>query len=185
MADLMDPRIKLLLAAAWKRIGSAANLLQRVLDMEISYLGYTERSDGWSMFGQWYADNIAHQQSFAYDDWCAMFQTYCMVHCGVPATMWPRTSPQGSAVSYLAAWLADRGFEIQRSAMPAKFDIILYSWTSDPSSLDHVGMVQGVTGQTPNTAILNVIEGNKGGAVGYRQIAWTDTQIARVFRLHN
>lgn len=181
----LDNRKKLLLAAAWKRSGSAATLLQRVLDMEISYLGYTEQSDGWSMFGQWYADNIAHDQGFARDDWCAMFQTYCMIHCGVPATMWPRTSPQGSAVSYLAAWLADRGFEIQRSAMPAKFDIILYSWTSDPSSLDHVGMVQSVTGQTPATAVLNVIEGNKGGAVGYRQIRWTDTQIARVFRLHN
>ena len=185
MADLMDQRKKLLLAAAWKWRGSAVGDLQRVLNMEISYLGYTERSDGWTMFGQWYADNIAPDQGFARDDWCSMFQTYCMIHCNIPATMWPRTSPQGSAVSYLAAWLADRGFEIQRSAMPAKFDIILYSWTSDPSSLDHVGMVQSVTGQTPATAVLNVIEGNKGGAVGYRQIRWTDTQIARVFRLHN
>lgn len=182
MTDEQKRKLLLLIAS---RARSGAGLLQRVLDLEISYLGYTEQSDGWSMFGQWYADNIAHDQGFARDDWCAMFQTYCMYHSGVPGTMWPYTSPQGSAVSYLAAWLANAGFEIQKTVMPAKFDIILYSWSSDPSDLDHVGMVQSVTGQTPNTAILTVIEGNKGGQVGYRQISWTDGQVARVFRLHN
>lgn len=173
----------LLLTAAQGRTGPG--MLQRVLNNEISYLGYTEQPNGWTMFGQWYADNVAHNQSFATADWCAMFQTYCMYHSGVPGTMWPDTSPQGSAVSYLAAWLAGRGFEIQKTVMPAKFDIILYSWSSDPSDLDHVGMVQSVTGQTPATAVLNVIEGNKGGQVGYRSIRWTDGQVARVFRIHN
>lgn len=181
MTDEQKRNILLLLAS---RSRSGPGLLQRVLDLEISYLGYTEQSDGWTMFGQWYADNIAHDQGFARDDWCAMFQTYCMYHSGVPGTMWPYTSPQGSAVSYLAAWLSGQGFEISKSIMPAKFDIILYSWSSDPSDLDHVGMVQSVTGQTPNTAILNVIEGNKGGQVGYRQISWTNAQVARVFRLN-
>lgn len=182
MTDEQKRKILLLLAG---RSRSGPVLLQRVLDLEISQLGYTEQSDGWTKYGQWYADNIAHDQGFARDDWCAMFQTWSMYHSGVPGTMWPYTSPQGSAVSYLAAWLAGQGFEISKSVMPAKFDIILYSWTSDPSSLDHVGMVQSFTGQTPNTAILNVIEGNKGGQVGYRQIAWTNSQVARVFRIHN
>lgn len=173
----------LLLIAARRRTGPVPVLLQRVLDLEISYLGYTEQPNGWTMFGQWYADNVAHHQAFATADWCVMFQTYCMRACGVPNTIWPDTSPQGSAVNYLAPWLAAQGFEIQKTIMPAKFDIILYSWTSDPTNLDHVGMVQSFTGQTPNTAILNVIEGNKGGQVGYRQIAWTNSQVARVFRL--
>lgn len=182
MTDEQKRKLLLLIAA---RSSSGTGLLQRVLNLEISYLGYTEQSDGWTLFGQWYADNVAHNQSFATADWCAMFQTYCMRQCGVPNTMWPDTSPQGSAVSYLAAWLAAQGFEITKSDMPQKFDIILYSWTSDPNSLDHVGMVAVVTGQTPNTAVLSVLEGNKGGQVGYRQIGYQDGQVARIFRLTN
>lgn len=167
------------------RHGTLPGALSAVLQLEISYLGYTQQSDGWTMFGQWYADNVAFDQSFARADWCAMFQTYCMRACGIPNTIWPDTSPQGSAVSYLATWLANQGFEYNKNLfnMPAKYDIVLYSWTSDPNSLDHVGMVASVSGSTPNTAVLTVIEGNKGGQVGYRTINYMDSQVARIFRL--
>lgn len=180
MTDEQKRKLLLLIAA---RHAHGYGTLQAVLDLMISYLGYTQQSDGWTLFGQWYADNVAHQQSFARDDWCVMFITYCMRQCGISNTVWPDTSPQGSAVSYLAAWLAGQGYEITKSVMPQKFDIILYSWTSDPNSLDHVGMVSAVTGQTPNTAVLYVIEGNKGGQVGYRTIGYQNSQVARIFRL--
>lgn len=182
----MDNKKKILLmTAGYLAPGHITPILEQVLQMEIGYLGYTEAADGWTMFGQWYADNIAHVPSFARDDWCAMFQTYCMYHCNVPGTVWPYISPQGSAVNYLAPWLASNGAtEIPRTQMPRKCDIVLYSWTSDPNNLDHVGMIAEVTGLLPLTAQIKVIEGNKGGQVGYRNIAWTDSTVARVFRLH-
>lgn len=133
-------------------------VIDRVIEIEQKELGYTESSDGWTKFGQWYADNIAHSQAFARADWCVMFQTWSMAMAGVDGNSWPYTSPQGSACSYLDKWLTDRGYRTGADDMPRKGDIVLYSWFGDPDEPDHVGLVYKVEGKDPDNALLYVRE---------------------------
>lgn len=179
----MDNSKKLLLALSWYKIGgSTSALINQIIQLEESFLGYQEGPGGWTQFGQWYADNIAHDPAFATADWCEMFQTYCVYHCGVDGSVWPYVSPQGSAVNWMAPWMNARGYAIAQTDMPQRGDVVAYSWTSDPANLDHVGMIVEVTGSTPGTAQLKVIEGNKSDTVGYRNIAYLDSQVCFVFR---
>lgn len=180
----MDEKKKILLAAAWyKGSGGTLSLIDQIIQLEESFLGYQEGTGGWTQFGQWYADNIAHDPAFATADWCEMFQTYCVYHCGVDGSVWPYVSPYGSAVNWMAQWMNARSYAINKiSQMPRRGDVVAYSWTSDPNNLDHAGMIVEVTGLLPSTAQLKVIEGNKSDTVGYRNIAYQDSQVCYVFR---
>ena len=180
----MDEKKKILLAAAWyKGSGGTLSLIDQIIQLEESFLGYQEGTGGWTLFGQWYADNIAHDPAFATADWCEMFQTYCVYHCGVDGSVWPYVSPYGSAVNWMAQWMNARSYAINKiSQMPRRSDVVAYSWTSDPNNLDHAGMIVEVTGLLPSTAQLKVIEGNKSDTVGYRNIAYQDSQVCYVFR---
>ena len=158
-------------------------VIDKVIEIEQKELGYTEQSDGWTKFGQWYADNIAHSQAFARADWCVMFQTWSMAMAGVDANSWPYTSPQGSACSYLDKWLSDHGYRTGADDMPRKGDIVLYSWFGDPDELDHVGLIYKVEGKDPDNALLYVREGNYGNKVADRQIYYRDWRVVKTFRL--
>lgn len=156
-------------------------LADKLIQIELREIGYKEEPDGWTKYGQWYADNIAHQQSFAYGDWCVMFQTWAMNQADV--SDWPGTSPQGSEVTALMVWLDSRGYRTSADDMPQPGDIVLYSWHEDPDDVDHVGLVYKVSGEDPDHAILDVVEGNKGDAVMTRRIAYRDGKVARTYRL--
>lgn len=158
-------------------------LIEKVLDIERKEIGYKESANNWTKYGQWFADNIAHNQSFANAPWCAMFQTWAMALAGVPGDQWPYSSPQGSEVNYLADWLEDKGFRTGADDMPEPGDIVFYSWNADPEDLDHVGMVSNVTGKTPDNALLYVIEGNYNDRVGMRSIRYRDNTVCKTFRL--
>ena len=73
------------------------NQRDKVISIARTELGYAEESSGWTKYGQWYADNVAHNQSFATADWCNMFVTWVMRQANVTADVYPDTSPQGSA----------------------------------------------------------------------------------------
>lgn len=158
-----------------------ATLADYVINIELREIGYRETESGWTKYGQWYADNIAHQQSFAYGDWCVMFQTWCMVQAGVPD--WPRTSPAGSEVTTLMHWLDERGYRTPADDMPQPGDIVLYSWHENPDDVDHVGLVYKVGGTDPDLAMLDVVEGNYNNAVMTRRISYRDGRVARTYRL--
>jgi len=156
--------------------------MNEVIRIAQNEMGYTEGPDGWTKFGQWYADNVAHNQSFAYADWCCMFITWCMRSAGVSGADWPTTSPQGSEVNYCFNWLKNQGFAYGKEMLPSVADdevtIVFYCWDGDPSDLDHVGIVTGYYFEDPNTCLLEVIEGNKSGQVGTRTIALSNSQVA-------
>lgn len=158
-------------------------LIQKVIDIEKQELGYKEGNNNYTKYGQWYADNIAHNSSFAYAPWCAMFQTWSMAQAGVPGEYWPYESPQGSAVNYLADWLESKGFRTTADDMPEPGDIIFYSWSGDPEELDHVGLCTNVSGKTADNALLYVIEGNYNDKVLIRTIRYRDHKVTKTFRL--
>lgn len=154
-----------------------------VLQTFLAELGYKERADGWTKFGQWYADEVAHNQSFAYADWCAMSVTWVMRKSGVPENVWPATSPQGSEVNYCANWLEERGFRTGADEMPAAGDVVFFAWDGNEKDLDHVGLIASVEGTTPDNAVLITIEGNYSDAVRQRRISYRDYRVAKTFRL--
>lgn len=158
-------------------------VIDRVIEIEQKEIGYTESSDGWTKFGQWYADNIAHSQAFARADWCVMFQTWAMAMAGVDGNSWPYTSPQGSSVKYLTPWLEERGYRTGADDMPKRGDIVLYSWSNDDNKLDHVGIVEAVDGDNPDDALLHVIEGNYSNKVSTRCISYRNPYVRKTFRL--
>lgn len=178
----MDNVKKALFAAAWTK--SAGSALARMLRLEYQELGYTESAGEWTKYGQWYADNIAHDPVFAYGDWCAMFQTWAAYHAGVPGTAWPYISPQGSEVNYMSNWFAGNGATLLTSSdMPQAGDVVFYDFDND-ASLDHVGMIYQVSGGTPALAQLQVLEGNYNDRVGIRPIAYLDPDVAKVYHLN-
>lgn len=156
-----------------------------VVQIALDQMGYTEQADGWTKYGQWYADNVAHHQSFAYADWCCMFVTWCMRTAGVPGTQWPDISPQGSEVNYCANWLTAAGNPHGKNLMPVVSDdevtIVFYCWDGDPSDRDHVGICYNYYFDDPQTVIMEVVEGNKSGAVGTRTIALSNAQVAEIY----
>lgn len=156
---------------------------EQIIETEMHELGYTEQSDGWTKYGQWFADNIAHNQAFARADWCAMFQTWSMYISNVPGSCWPYVSPQGSEVNYMANWLEEKGFRTGADDMPEPGDILFYSWEGDESDLDHVGLITKVQGSTPDKALLQVCEGNYNNMVAWRWIYYRDARVAKTFRL--
>lgn len=154
----------------------------KVINLALAELGYKEAADGWTKYGQWYADNVAHSQSFARADWCVMFVTWCMRQTGVSAELWPDTSPQGSATSYCSKWLEDKGYRTAADDMPKAGDIVFFSWTGK-AELDHVGLIASVEGTNPDKAVLVTVEGNYSDAVRQRRIPYRDYRVAKTFRL--
>jgi len=158
-------------------------LIDRVIEIEQHELGYHEADNGWTKFGQWYADNIAHSQAFACADWCVMFQTWSMALAGVSGDSWPYTSPQGSACSYLARWMEEHGYRTGANDLPRRGDVVMYSWSGSDEDLCHVGLVEAVEGTDPDNALMYVIEGNYSDAVRERAIYYRDNRVRMTFRL--
>lgn len=158
------------------------NEREKVIETALAELGYKERSDGWTKYGQWYADNVAHAQVFARGDWCVMFVTWVMRQAGVSSELWPDTSPQGSATSYCSKWLEDKGYRTAADDMPQPGDIVFFAWSGN-ADLDHVGLVASVEGTNADNAVLITVEGNYSDAVKQRRIAYRDYRVAKTFRL--
>lgn len=155
--------------------------IDKVLEIARGELGYKERSDGWTKYGQWYADEVAHSQVFAKSDWCAMFVTWVMRKAGVSPEAYPDTSPQGSSVPYNISWMEAHGYRTGADDMPKPGDLVYYRWGA--SGWDHIGIVTEVSGTSANNAMLGVIEGNYNDMVSLRRIAYRDNRVAATCRI--
>ena len=57
---------------------------EAVIALAKKELGYKESSNGWTKFGQWYAEYMhCENQGFENADWCAMFCAWCMQKAGL------------------------------------------------------------------------------------------------------
>ena len=100
------------------------------------------------------------------DAWCATFVSYIAILCGITDIL-PTECGCGAQIALfqkLGEWVEDDGYR------PRAGDVIFYDWddsgTGDnQGGADHVGIVVNLSGST-----IRVIEGNKSGAVGYRDI---------------
>lgn len=119
--------------------------VEDVLNVQRSFLG----NQGGQQFQDWYGVHGA---------WCAMFQSYCFYHAGLPL---PASSNKGFAwVSAGFDWMREQGWNSHdiRSVKPG--DLLAFEWGSTPGGYDHIGICEEVR----DTGMVT-IEGNVGNAV--------------------
>lgn len=130
--------------------------------------GYKEGSNGYTKYGDWYADG------FENEDWCAMFVAYCADHAGVPQDVIPRYA---SCTSY-RDWFKNKGQWHSRSSgySPKKGDLIIFDWSTDKGGRDgnpdHIGIVVSNDGSRVHT-----IEGNTSNQVKQKDYSLTSLDI--------
>lgn len=142
-----------------------------LLEVARTQIGYTESSvnfivrddgttQGYTLYGDWYG--------MPYEEWCAMFASFCLENAGVPEGEFPRSAG-------CDRWISDlRYYGLYAEAdeyAPQAGDLIFFDWDGDGSS-DHVGIVTGAT-----ETELTTIEDNSGAAVREKSYAINDTQI--------
>ena len=152
-------------AAVWERTlpqNLGANWAENVVAVANSQIGYMESTanytvledgatmKGYTRYGAWYG--------MPYDDWCAMFASFCLHYAGVPET----SVPYASGCIYWIEQLQSAGlYESAAECFPEPGFLIFFDSDSDGYA-DHVGIVTEVAedGET-----ISTVEGNIGGAV--------------------
>ena len=111
---------------------------ERIIQIAASQIGYKETGDDWTKYGAWYGMNG--------NPWCAMFVSWCAAQAQIPQNIIPKMA----YVPYIITWFKSRGrYKPLGSYTPRKGDIVFFG------DSDHVGLVQGVSGNNVIT-----IEGN-------------------------
>ncbi|MDL4774339.1 MULTISPECIES: CHAP domain-containing protein [Thermomonosporaceae] len=141
---------------------------KKLLDVAKAQLGYAEKGDGYTKFGDWYARNVDgdHDDYFKTAPWCDMFLAWAADKAGV-------TDQAGQFASTIdhAKWFRKQdawGTEPQPGAF------VFYDWSGsgDLDQIDHVGIVERVDGHT-----LHTIEGNADGYKLMRKTRDTDSVV--------
>ena len=150
------------------------NWAENVVAVAKSQLGYTESTanytvledgttmKGYTRYGEWYGS--------PYDDWSAMFVSFCLNYAGVPNTSVPYASDCADWINQLQnAGLYKSAAEcIPEQGFPVFFD------TDGDGAADYAGIVTGVS---EDGATLSIIEGDITDAVVQRSCSTGDGTI--------
>jgi hypothetical protein len=125
---------------------------QKLLEVAKKELGYTEKSGGYTKFGDWYAKNVDadHNVYFKNAPWCDMFISWAADQAGVVDSV-----GQFAATQQHAHWFKDEG---AWGTTPEPGAIVFFDWSGnkDIDSISHVGIVLKVNGSK-----LTTIEANR------------------------
>jgi len=163
--------------AAFENIELSGEWREDILTIARTQLGYEEsqinfvvREDGsrqgYTRYGAWYG--------LPYDEWCAMFASFCVNYAGIDEEYFPRsanTSAWASALNTLGAYEANDP-ESEENYVPQAGDLIFFQWEGE-ERICHVGIVETVTETT-----VTAIEGNSNGAVRRVEYALDSLEIA-------
>jgi len=140
---------------------------EKLLAVAKSQQGYRESNEnfilrdgavqGWSYYGGWYGA--------PYDEWCAMFVSYCLVNAGIGQDY----LPHGGNCNRWKADLGTRYIDDEDEYIPEPGDIIFFHHnrvSKDPNYPNHIGIV---TDYDAEGDIVYTVEGNSGKSVRARQ----------------
>lgn len=155
--------------ASFSHIPLTGNWHDDVLAIAESQIGYTESIrncrlseddslKGYTRYGDWYGS--------PYDDWCAMFASFCLHYGGV------ENVPLDSICQPWIEKLQNQGlYRIAGSYTPSPGDLIFFDWDAvqDGTGIsDHVGLVAEVILSDEGTPTqIKTIEGNSANSVRY------------------
>jgi hypothetical protein len=127
---------------------------EKLLQVAIKQLGYSENSSGYTKFGDWYSKNIAGGDSYyTTAPWCDMFLAWAASQAGVV----DQTGEFASTIDH-AKWFQQHG---AWGHTPEPGAIVFFSWDGSLSTDDiaHVGLVESVDGSTLHTIEANTTGG--------------------------
>ncbi|WP_243774917.1 CHAP domain-containing protein [Actinomadura barringtoniae] len=132
--------------------------IQNLIKALESELGYTEKSDGYSKFGDWYTKNVDDSYDFGHAAWCDTFLAWGAQQAGVTA----QTGQFAYTPSH-AAWFKKQD---AWGTKPEPGAFVFYDWSGGKGidGVDHVGIVTSVEGST-----IHTIEGNVDGQFAKRK----------------
>ena len=135
-----------------------------IVEVAKTQIGYTELTNSsgtpvidsetpyYTKYGARYGDPNGH--------WCAYFVLWCAEQAGIPTSIICKSSSCGNC-NYFVNWFKSNHRWQDRAYVPKAGDIMFFDWNGDGIA-NHVGIVQGISGNTVYT-----IEGNTGGVNGY------------------
>lgn len=143
-----------------------------------SYVGYAEEADGTTIFGKSYGERH-NSKYFDNAPWCMMTLAEAARYLDIPDTIIPDTASCPTCLR----WAEERGLRIGDNEPAHKGDIVLYEWNpAKKDGVDHVGLVEYVEGNDPDTQILHLIEGNWGDKVARTSYKYRDSRVWAIFR---
>jgi hypothetical protein len=127
---------------------------QKLLEVAKSQLGYHEKADGYTKFGDWYGKHIDKGSYYKNAPWCDMFLAWAADKAGVED--W---TGQFASTPDHAKWFKKQGAWGHKAEPGA---IVFFSWSGGESigDIEHVGIVERVNGHT-----LHTIEANHNNAL--------------------
>ena len=177
LACFSNPEADVESVSVWERTlpqNLGDNWEENVVAVAKSQLGYTESTanytvledgvtmKGYTRYGAWYG--------MPYDDWCAMFASFCLHYAGVPQT----SVPYASGCIYWVEQLRDAGlYESAADCYPEPGFLVFFDTDSDGLA-DHVGIVTEVAEDGES---IQTVEGNIGGTVVMRSYLENDSTI--------
>lgn len=167
LACYSDPTADIESASVWERTlpkELSGDWATDLLAVAKSQLGYTESKrnyivledgsvKGYTRYGEWYGCR--------YEDWCAMFASFCLNYADIPTSDMPRDVRCRTWIESLAA----RDMYRTGDYVPKAGDLIFFDWENDirDGVADHVGIVEYV-----EDGRVHTIEGNSGNSVRRR-----------------
>ena len=164
LACYSDPTADVETSSVWERTlpdDLTGDWATDLLSVAKSQLGYTESSrnyivledgsvKGYTRYGEWYGCQ--------YEDWCAMFASFCLNYADIPTSEMPRDVRCRTWIESLAARDMYRTGDYE----PKPGDLIFFDWEDDVQDgiADHVGIVEYV-----EDGRVHTIEGNSGNSV--------------------
>ncbi|GAA3195254.1 CHAP domain-containing protein [Actinocorallia longicatena] len=133
---------------------------QKLLELAKKELGYSERSDGTTKFGEWWTKNIDADHDSYFNDapWCDMFISYLSDQAGT-------TSSTGlfASTPKHAQWFKDQK---ATASKPEPGAIVFYDWSGgkDVDGVSHVGIITKVY----SDGTFQALEGNADDQVMYK-----------------
>lgn len=142
-----------LIAIAKTQLGYEESSRNFIIDEDGEKKGYTR-------YGDWYGSD--------YENWCAMFITFCLRYAGIEKSDFPG---DGGCDGWKDKLQSRGAYEKAKGYEPQRGDLIFFDWDDD-GELDHVGIVERVSGSTVHT-----IEGNSASMVRRQEYDMDDETI--------
>ena len=108
-----------------------------------------KEKDGYTRYGAWYG------HGYEYEDWCAMFISFCLNYAKVPVEMMPLDS---GVITWIHKLQNMELFRSGREYLPKSGDLVFFDYDLDGQG-DHVGIVNSVFVKD-DVEMIETIEGN-------------------------
>ncbi|MFB9722257.1 CHAP domain-containing protein [Planobispora longispora] len=132
--------------------------MQKFIELLESELGYSEKSGGYTKFGDWYGKTVEFDADYSGAPWCDMYLSWAAKKLGYEDWI-----GQFAYTVYHAEWFRDQD---AWGTTPKPGAIVFFDWggSREIDNIDHVGIVTKVDGGT-----IHTIEGNIDGGVAKRK----------------